>query len=236
MIARRHMHEFGTNREHLYSVAIKAHANGVHNPNAQFRRRIEVEDIRAARTVCSPLTMYDCAPITDGSSAVVLTAWRFSGSHHARIGILGLGQASDTISFIDRTSLTSFPAAAKAADRAYAMAGVGPADIDFAEVHDCFTISEIVATEDLGFFPSGKGGFMAAEGATLVDGDIPINPSGGLKAKGHPVGATGVGQLVEATLRLRGEDPRLGQPGLALTHNIGGTGATAVVMIVGREE
>ncbi len=235
LIANRHAYEYGTLREHLDAVAIKAHENALHNPKAQFHRSITADDIRSARIICSPLTMYDCAPISDGASAVILTADDVSTLRPDRVTIMGIGQASDTLSFVDRTSLTSFPASRIAADRAYGWAGIGPADVDIAEVHDCFTIAEIIATEDLGFFVPGEAASAVVEGRTGVKGEIPINPSGGLKGKGHPVGATGVGQIVELTFRLRGGDPRVPHPVIGLAHNLGGSGATATVTILARE-
>ncbi len=236
LMARRHMFQYGTNREHLSAVAIKAHHNAMRNPFAQFHREITEQDIANSPMVADPLTLYDCSPITDGAAAVVITTRERSADLPGKaIRVLGFGQASDSLSLFRREDMTSLLAARKAGDRAYQMAGLGPADISLAEVHDCFTIAEIIATEDLGFFGKGEGGPAAVEGHTSLSGRIPINPSGGLKAKGHAVGATGVSQIVESVYQLRGEagDRQVKDARVALTHNVGGSGATCVVTILG---
>ena len=239
LIARAYLHRYGKDRDILDAVAIKAHRNALANPYAQFHKAITAADIAASTMIADPLTLYDCSPITDGAAAVVLAA-RDVADNFARDGvrIAGFGQASDALALFKRPDLTSMPATRHAAERAYRMAGCAPDAISLAEVHDCFTIAEIVATEDLGFFAPGEGGDAAQAGATGLDGRIPINPSGGLKAKGHPVGATGVGQLVEATFQLRGEagERQVGGAERALTHNVGGSGATCVVTILERAE
>jgi len=237
LMARAYLHKYGYGRDILDAVAVKNHANAVHNPYAQFHKVITPEDIAKSALVADPLTLYDCSPISDGAAAVLLAA--ADAAHNFAkepVRVLGFGQASDSLALFRRPDLTTLAAARQAAQRAYRMAGVSPGEIDLAEVHDCFTIAEIIATEDLGFFEPGAGGEAARAGATARDGRIPVNPSGGLKAKGHPVGATGVGQLVEATFQLRGEAGARQIDGaeLALTHNIGGSGATCVVTILGR--
>ncbi len=237
LMARAYLHKYGYGREILDAVAIKNHANALANPYAQFHKAITTEDIAKSPMVADPLTLYDCSPISDGAAAILLVAADAAGTFaKPAVRVLGFGQASDSLALYRRPDLTTLPAARQAAQRAYRMAGVSPREISLAEVHDCFTIAEIIATEDLGFFQPGEGGEAAKAGATSRDGQIPVNPSGGLKAKGHPVGATGVGQLVEATFQLRGEagERQIDGAELALTHNVGGSGATCVVTILGR--
>ncbi|MDP9170731.1 MAG: thiolase domain-containing protein, partial [Acidobacteriota bacterium] len=232
MIARRHMHDFGTKREHLAAVAVKNHANGALNPDAQMRKVITLDQAMNGRAIAEPLNLYDCSLISDGAAAVILTAAELSDSP---IKILGAGQASDFVALDRKPEITTFPALQAAARQAYTMAGVGPGDIEFAELHDCFTIAEIVAMEDLGFVERGRGGFFSFEGGTARDGRIPINASGGLKSKGHPVGATGVGQICDVVQQLRGAagERQLQRHSLGLAQNLGGSGATCVVTILG---
>lgn len=212
----------------LCRVALKNHANGAHNPCAQFRRAISESDYLASKLVATPLRLYDCSPISDGAAAVLLT------SEPTDIRIAGIGHATGPPGLVERDSLTSFSATRVAAARAYRMAGVSPSEIDFAEVHDAFTPFEIIATEDLGFFPPGKGGEAAEAGKTAIEGELPVNPSGGLKARGHPVGASGLAQVVEAVKRLRGESKPPGKRPArrALAHSMGGLGANNFVTIV----
>lgn len=239
LIARAYFEKYGKDRDILDAVAIKNHRNAMGNPYAQFHKIIGPEDIAKSPMIADPLTLYDCSPVSDGAAAIVVAAADVA-SQFARPGVrvLGFGQASDALALYKHEDLTRLPAARKAAERAYRMAGVSPKEISMAEVHDCFTIAEIVATEDLGFFEPGEGGDAAKAGATSRDGRIPVNPSGGLKGKGHPVGATGVGQLAEATFQLRGEAGERQVDGVetALTHNVGGSGATCVVTILGRPD
>ena len=233
MIARRHMHEFGTLREHLAAVAVKNHANGFLNPDAQMRKVITLEQAMNGRPIAEPLNLYDCSLVSDGAAAVVLRASHLCGPD--AVAVLGAAQASDYVALDRKPSITTFPAVREAAFRAYAMAGLGPGDIDFAEVHDCFTIAEIVATEDLGFVERGRGGFAAFEGETGRAGRIPVNASGGLKSKGHPVGATGVAQICDVVRQIRGGagEMQLDRHGVGLAQNLGGSGATCVVTILG---
>jgi acetyl-CoA C-acetyltransferase len=228
MIARRHIHDFGTKREHLAAVAVKNHENGALNPDAQMRKVITLEQAMAARFIAEPLNLYDCSLVSDGAAAVILSA------SHGDVAVRGVAQASDYVALDEKTDITTFPAVREAARRAYAMAAAGAADIDFAELHDCFTIAEIVAMEDLGFVARGRGGFASFDGETRRGGRIPINASGGLKSKGHPVGATGVGQLCDIVQQLRGQagDRQLTKTGLGLAQNLGGSGATCVVSIL----
>lgn len=237
LMARRHMHEYGTTEEQMAEVAVKNHHNACLNPYAQYRREITVEDVLNSPPVTLPLKLLDCSPITDGGACVILApADRAREFTDTPIIIKGTGQASDALSLHDRSTLTSLRAAVHAADEAYKMAGIGPKDIDLAEVHDCFTIAEIMAIEDLGFCKKGEGGKITEEGETALDGRIPINTSGGLKGKGHPVGATGIAQTVEIVTQLRGEAGKRQVSGaeIGLAHNIGGSGGTCVVHIFQR--
>jgi acetyl-CoA C-acetyltransferase len=237
MIARRHMFEFGTTREQLAKVAVKNHHNGTLNPIAQFRKEITIEDVLKSPMVADPLTLFDCSPITDGAAAVILCKEEMAKKYvDDPIYIIGSGQASDTLSLHDRKSLTTLDASIKASRHAYKQAGITIKDIDFAEVHDCFTIAEIIATEDLGFCKKGEGGKLLDERETEIGGRIPVNTSGGLKAVGHPVGATGVKQAVEMVLQLRGKAGKrqVKDAEIGLAHNVGGSGATAVVHVFSR--
>jgi acetyl-CoA C-acetyltransferase len=237
MIARLHMHRYGTTGEQLASVAVKNHHNGTMNPKAQFQNEISIDAVLNSVMVADPLHVFDCSPITDGASAVVLapadTAKKFTDTP---IYVKASAQASGTLSLHDRPDITTIDATLAAAKRAYKMAKVTSKDIDFAEVHDCFTIAEICAIEDIGFVKKGEGGKASIEGMTAIGGKIPINTSGGLKACGHPVGATGVKQAVEIALQLRGEAGKRQIDGaeIGLTHNVGGSGGTAVIHIFGR--
>jgi acetyl-CoA C-acetyltransferase len=238
MIARRHMHDFGTTREHLSSVAVKNHANGALNPDAQMRKAITLEQAMNARPIAEPLNLYDCSLISDGAAAVVLCAADRAREYSDKpVNVLGVAQASDWVALDQKRDITTFAAVRGAAAKAYQMAGVSAKQIEFAELHDRFTIAEIVAMEDLGFVPRGRGGFFSAEGGTRRDGPMPINASGGLKSKGHPVGATGVAQICDVVQQLRCEagERQLARHSLGLAQNLGGSGATCVVTVLGRE-
>lgn len=235
MIAKRHMHEFGTTREHLAAVAVKNHANGAKNPYAHMRKVVTREQVLAGKPVAEPLTLYDCSLISDGAAAVLLAPLERAGEFTSRpVRIAGIAQTSDCVALDEKKDITTFPAVRRAAEKAYRMAGAGPADIEFAEVHDCFTIAEIIATEDLGFTGRGTGGPYCAEGCTSLAGPRPVNASGGLKAKGHPVGATGVAQICDVVTQIRGEagEAQVPRHSLGLAQNLGGSGATAVVTIL----
>ncbi len=234
LIARRHMHEYGTTREQLAMVAVKNHENALHNPYAQFHSRITVEDVLRSPLVADPLRLLDCSPITDGAACVVLASEEKAREFVDNpVYITGSGQASSTIALHDRKKITVTDATVNAAREAYARAKREPRDIQVAEVHDAFTIGEILAIEGLGFVEIGEGGRATEEGETAIGGRIPVNTSGGLKAKGHPVGATGVAQIVEVVLQLRGEaGKRQVDADVGLTHNVGGSGGTAVVHIL----
>lgn len=238
MIARLHMHKYGTTPEQLASVAVKNHHNGTMNPKAQFQNEISVNAVLNSVMVADPLHILDCSPISDGASAVVLAPADIASEFTDKpIYVKASAQASDTIALHSRSDITTLTATKVAASKACKMAGLTPKDIDFAEAHDCFTIAEICAIEDLGFFKKGEGGRASELGLTALDGDIPINPSGGLKACGHPVGATGVHQIYELVLQLRKEAGKRQVEGakIGLAHNVGGSGATAVVHILSKE-
>jgi acetyl-CoA C-acetyltransferase len=236
MIARRHMHDFGTRREHLAAVAVKNHANGALNPDAHLRKVITLEQALAGKPVADPLNLYDCSLISDGAAAaLVAAADRARDFCDKPVRVLGVAQASDYMALDQKPDITTFPAVKAAAAKAYKMATVEPADIEFGELHDCFTIAEIVALEDLGFVPRGQGGFCSAAGYTARGGAKPMNASGGLKSKGHPVGATGVGQICDVVQQIRGEagERQLARHSLGLAENLGGSGASCVVTILG---
>src|SRR6266849_6471410 len=236
MIARRHMHEFGTTREHLSAVAVKNHANGALNPDAHLRKVITLEQALAGKPVADPLNLYDCSLISDGAAAVIVTAAdRARDFSDKPVRVLGIAQASDYLALDQKADITTFPAVKAASRKAYKMAGVGPADIEFGELHDCFTIAEIIALEDLGFVPRGQGGPCSAAGYTARSGAKPMNTSGGLKSKGHPVGATGVSQICDIVQQIRCEasERQLTRHSLGLAENLGGSGASCVVTILG---
>ncbi|MGH7800848.1 MAG: thiolase domain-containing protein [Thermodesulfobacteriota bacterium] len=238
MMARRHMHQYGTTREHLAAVTVKNHKNALLNPDAQMQKPVTMEQIlNDNRVVADPLRLYDCSLITDGASAVVLaekgTARNLSKKP---VDIIGFAQANDSFALYQKDDLTRFDATVEGANMAFQMAGIEREDIDVAEVHDCFTIAEIIAIEDLGFVPKGEGGPATLDGVTSLNGKFAVNTSGGLKAKGHPVGATGVGQIVEIVEQLRreAEGRQVKNAEIGLTHNLGGSGATCVVHILAR--
>lgn len=232
--AARHMHEYGTTREMLASVAVKNHHNGARDPFAHFQNEITVDDVIASPSVCDPLHLLDCCPQTDGAAAMLLVSAERAGEFTDRpVYVAGFGVATDHPYLHEKAAFTSLKATSLAAERAYAMAGVDPVQIDCAEVHDCFTITEILDIEDLGFVDKGKGGVASLDGETGLGGRIPVNTSGGLLAKGHPIGATGVAQLTECWWQLRGDagerqvDTR---NGYALQHNVGGRGSGVSVV------
>jgi len=235
MIAKRHMHEHGTTKKQLAEVAVKNHANGAKNPYAQYRKEISLDIVMNASPVAEPLGLMDCSPVSDGSAALVLCAAEKAKNYTDKfVKIIGSGQGSDTLALHGRKDICTLDATVHAAKMAYKQAKLDPKDIDLAEVHDCFTIAEICAIEDLGFVKKGDGGKAVSKNITTLDGKIPINTSGGLKSKGHPVGATGVAQIVEIVEQLRGEaDKRqVRDAKIGLAHNVGGSGATAVVHIM----
>ena len=233
-MARAYIHEFKATEEDFAQVAVKNHDNGLLNPKAHLRKKITIDDVMNSAVVASPLKLYDCCPFSDGASAVILCNEKFAKDHGADyIEVLGSGRGGSPAALQGREHLTTIPSTRIAADAAFKMAGITPKDIDFAEVHDCFTIAEVVDTEDLGFFEKGKGVEAVREGHTKLNGEISINPSGGLKSKGHPIGATGVGQVVEVFDQLTGKagERTVKNAKIGLTQNFGATGASCAVHI-----
>lgn len=232
LMAARYTAEYGPVREALTEVAVKNHANGALNPNAHFQKLVTREQVTAGPLVASPLGLYDCCPVSDGAAALLIArpdvARRFTDSP---VYVAGSGAASDHIAVQERTSLSRIDASRGAAEEAFRGAPFDRNRIDLLELHDCFTIAELLALEDLGFCPRGNAGELTLSGATRIGGRLPVNPDGGLKAKGHPIGATGVSQAYEVFLQLRGQAGARQVLGAerALTHNVGGSGATAAV-------
>jgi acetyl-CoA C-acetyltransferase len=237
LIARAHMAKYGTTREQLAMVAVKNHDNGSMNPLAQYPFKITVDAVLNSVLVADPLRVLDCSPITDGAAVVILSSLSTARKlKKPLIKIAGSGHATDTIALSSRKDITWLESTFQAAQQAYKMAGKKPKNIDLVEVHDCFTIAEICVTEALGFFDIGKGGEAVQKGLTSLKGKIPVNPSGGLKAKGHPVGATGVAQVIEIVKQLRGEagQRQVKKARVGMTQNMGGSGGSALVHIFER--
>lgn len=236
MMAVEHMHLYGTTGEDLAHVAVKNHKHGAKNPLAQFPFEISVDAVLNSIMVADPLHIYDCSPITDGAAAAILCPLEMASKFTDKplVRVAGIGHATDTIALHQRKELSWLEGTARAAEQAYKQADIKPQDLHCAEVHDCFTIAEIMVIEALGLVEKGKGGSAAREGTTALGGKIPVNTSGGLKSKGHPVGATGVAQLVEVTKQLRGEcgERQVEGAKYGLTQNMGGTGGSAVVHIL----
>lgn len=238
-IARDYMVRYKANEEDLAHVAVKNHENGLLNPKAHVRKRITVDDVLKSPVVASPLKLYDCCPFSDGASAVILCTEEFAKkSGRPYIEIIGSGRGASPAAVQARENISTIPSTVAASAQAYKMAGLTPKDIDFAEVHDCFTIAEIIDVEDLGFFEKGAAAHAVRAGRTRLRGDIPINPSGGLKSKGHPIGATGIGQVVEVFEQFTGKAGKrtVNNAEIALTHNFGATGASAAVHIFKKVE
>ena len=235
MIATEYMDRYGLTREQLAQVAVKNHYNGARNPKAQFQKEISLSTVINSSLVADPLRLFDCSPITDGAAAVIVAPLEQARKYtDTPVAVLGSGQASDTISLHDRRDICTLDATLVAGERAFRTARLERSDIDMLEVHDCFTIAELLAIEDLGFCRKGEAGRLTEEGVTALDGSLPVNPSGGLKACGHPVGATGVKQVYEIVSQLRGEAGARQVDGeVGLTQNVGGTGATVVCHILG---
>lgn len=237
MIAVDYMHKYGLTREQLAQVAVKNHYNGARNPIAQYRKEITVDAVMKSTLVADPLRLLDCSPVTDGAAAVILCSMEKAKEFtDCPIKVLASTQASDTISLHDRRDISTLDATVAAADRAFKMAKLERKDIDLVEVHDCFTIAELCAIEDIGFCKKGEAGKLTADGETALGGKLPVNTSGGLKACGHPVGATGIKQVCEIVAQLRGEAGKRQVDGaqVGMTHNVGGTGATVVTNIFRR--
>jgi acetyl-CoA C-acetyltransferase len=236
LIARAYLAEYGVDEAELAEVSVKNRANGAANPHAQFRSAVTREEALASRSIAEPLRLYDCSPISDGAAAVVVGSDDWVRDHaEMPVAVLASEQATGPAAADRLESFTSIPAAKAAVRTAYERAGLGPSDIDVAEVHDCFTIAEWVALEDLGFVEAGGAAAATARGDTALTGRLPVNASGGLLSKGHPVGATGVAQLVELAEQLRGEAAnQVAGAEIGLAHNVGGTGGIASVTILGR--
>ena len=240
LFAQRHMHEFGTTREQMLEVAIKNHFYGAKNPNALFRKEITLEKATASDLVASPLQVYDCCANADGAACVILAsehrAWEISKK---TVWLDGMGCATASMSVLRRPNLVGLPSAESAGAEAYRMAGIKAEDIKVAEVHDCFTIAEIMAYEDLGFCKKGEGGKFIADRQAYIGGKVAVNVDGGLKAKGHPIGATGCSMVYEMTKQLREDVEEERQVkvknGLGMAHNVGGTGHSCYITILGRE-
>lgn len=237
LMANRYFHEYGGNREDLAHIAVKNHDHAVENELAQFQKSIDVEDVLEAPMVSSPFGLYDCSPISDGAAALILVSDSFAQQHDLdpAVAITGVGQSSDQLALQSRDSLVETPAAERAGQMAFEDAGIDHADVDLLEVHDCFTIAEVLALETLGFYEPGEAIGAARNGETRRDGDLPVNLSGGLKAKGHPVGATGCAQLSEMTKLLRGDhvnSDAVSDAEVGVTHNAGGTVASCVVHVL----
>src|SRR3989440_526807 len=235
MIARRHMYQYGTTREMLAAVAVKNHGNGAKNPLAHMRKVITMEQALNGKPISEPLTVYDCSLISDGAAVVVIAPLERAAEFTTKPArVRGIAQASDFLALDEKDDITTFRAVECAAGKAYRMAGVQASDIQFVEVHDCFTIAEIVAIEDLGFVKKGQGGPYTLEGRTCLHGERPVNTSGGLKSKGHPVGATGVGQICDIVQQLRGDagERQIRNHSLGVAQNLGGSGATCVVSVL----
>jgi len=237
LMATAHMNEFGTTEEQMAQVAVKNHKHGALNPKAHMQKEVTLEEAMKSRAVAWPLKLYDCSLITDGASCLILTRPKLAKKltdHY--VHVIGTGQAQDTFCLHERESLTTVKAAKSAAQDAYKEADIKPKEVQVAEVHDCFTIAEIIAYEDLGFCKTGQGGKFVESGTTSLGGSLPVNTSGGLKSKGHPVGATGTAQIAELYLQLTGQADRrqVKDAKIGLAHNLGGSGATAIVHILRR--
>jgi len=237
LMARRYMHDFGLTRDELSQIPVNAHRNGAKNPLAHFQKEITVEDVSNSRIVADPLRLYDCCPTSDGAAAVILASDKRIKElckKDQSIKVLGIGHATDYLAMQHRQSLTSMNATKIAAERAFKMAGVQSADVDVFELHDAFSILQLVEMEDLGIAEPGKGIKIVLDGCTDIRGETPVNPTGGLKARGHPTGATGVAQIRDIVVQLREIAPKELQvpcPTIGLSHNIGGFGNNIVVSI-----
>lgn len=250
-LATRHMHEFGTTKEQMALIAVKNRYNGTLDPYSHYQQEVKVEDVFKSPLVCWPLNLFDCCPQTDGCAAVILCRADLAKRYtNQPVYVAGIGMGTDYLYMHDKLHFVGYEATVRAARAAYQMAGIGPADLDVAEVHDCFTITEIMNYEDLGFCAKGEGGKLIEKGETTLEGTLPVNPSGGLLTKGHPLGATGIAQLIELYWQLREEvafsgglgDPKINQKrqvkikkGYGLQHNVGGRGiSNSVVTILTR--
>lgn len=238
MYAQRHMHEYGTTREQMAEVAVKNHENGTNCEYSHFDFSLTVDDVLDAPSVAYPLGLYDCSPQTDGGACLVLASDKVARQYtDSPVWVRGLGNSATSYHVINRDGYTEALPTVEAAQMAYDEAGIQPGDVDVAEQHDCFTFTEIMNMEDLGFCEKGKGGEFVASGQTRLDGEVAVNPSGGLKAKGHPIGATGVAQICELTWQLRNEatNRQVDDANIGLQHNIGGPLTVSNVTVVANE-
>jgi acetyl-CoA C-acetyltransferase len=237
LYANRHMHDFGTTKEQMGLVAVKNHHYGSMNPHAFFQKEVTLERVIGSDDVAFPVSVFDCCANADGAACVIMTNEKLAKKYSdTPVWFEGLGSASAEMSLLRRPNLVEIPSAVEAAKQAYAQAKVKPSDIQVADVHDCFTIAEIMAYENLGFCPKGKGGKFIEEKQSYIGGKTPVNVDGGLKAKGHPVGATGVSMTTEIVKQLRGEAGKRQVSGaeIGLTHNVGGIGQYTFVQILRR--
>lgn len=236
LMARAYMERFGATRDQLSAVSVKNHDNGLLNPSAQYQMKVTVDQVNNSVMVADPLRLLDCSPITDGAAALILCPLEMAKklSDKPAVKIIGSAMATDSIALHDRRDLTTLDAVKMATMQSLKMAGKDVHEINVTEVHDCFSIAEIIVSESMGFFACGKGAEAAANGETRIDGKFPINPSGGLKSKGHPVGATGVAQAIEITHQLRGEAGKrqVKNARVGVTQNMGGTGGSCVVHVM----
>jgi acetyl-CoA C-acetyltransferase len=239
MITKRYMHDFGLTRDELSLIPVKAHRNGAKNPLAHFQKEVSIEKVNSSALIADPLRLYDCCATSDGAAALVLAsdkAIREYKLSDCAIKVLGVGHGTDYLAVQHRESLTSMHATKVAAETAFKIAGIGPHDVDVSEIHDAFSILELLNMEDIGLVEKGHAIESVKNGTTEVSGSIPVNPSGGLKARGHPTGATGIAQIRDIVLQLRGNAPKnlqVDNPQIGLTHNIGGFGNNMVVGVFG---
>ena len=238
MAYRLHAARYGTTRDQVSSVVVKNKANGLRNPLAQMGKALDLEAVAASKPIADPLRLFDCCPASDGAAAVVVTAKdRLTNGDGLPIDVLATAQTRGAARMAGHDDITSFAATVSAAEQAYGVSGIGPKDIDVVELHDCFSIAEILDAEDLGLMPRGHGGAWTEEGRTGVAGDVAVNPSGGLLSKGHPVGATGLSQIYETVQQLRGQHPnQVKDAAVGMTHNLGGTGIACTVSILRRPD
>jgi acetyl-CoA C-acetyltransferase len=233
-MASAYLDAYDASPDHLSKVAVKNHANGAKNPKAHLDFECSLDDARSAPMVAEPLNLYHCCPTTDGAAVVVVASADVAASCDHAVRVAGVGAASERVGLFQRDSYTSIASSRRAAEAAYEMANVEAADVDVAEVHDCFAIAELLAYEDLGFCDPGEAPELIDEGVTELGGALPVNPSGGLKSKGHPIGATGTGQVVELFEQLteRAGDRQVAGAEIGLAHNVGGSGGATVVHVL----
>jgi len=235
MMARAHMHHHGTTREQLAEVAVKNHLHGTKNPRAQFKMTVSIDQVINATPVAEPLGLLDCSPVTDGAAAVILATKEIAQkSGKPLVKVKASAHATDQIALHSRKDLSSLPAVGTAAQKAYKEANIKPEDLDLIEIHDCFTIAELIVMEELQVVKRGQSGPAVSAGFSRFDGQLPINISGGLKSKGHPVGATGVAQIIEIVEQLRNEagERQIANARLGMAQNMGGSGGSCVIHIL----